>query len=171
MKYSVTDIVLQLSLKCLTFMVRLQRSIFENRQARREQKYKYLLYGKPRQRCEDECEKKKSCIGYYYFPEYCYHYYKTPTIWHDLSRGAYYSRERCYKKGNSHCTFSNSLPFWRGERPLYTECGVEFSHLIVLCIRCCVRQTNANTNCIDSLNKHSIQCIVCFDLRIDSVDK
>ena len=24
---------------------------------------------------------------------------------------------------------------------------------------------------IDSLNKHSIQCIVCFDLRIDSVDK
>ena len=24
---------------------------------------------------------------------------------------------------------------------------------------------------IDSLNKHSIQCIVCFDLHIDSVDK
>ena len=24
---------------------------------------------------------------------------------------------------------------------------------------------------IDSLDKHSIQCIVCFDLRIDSVDK
>ena len=25
--------------------------------------------------------------------------------------------------------------------------------------------------CIDSLDKHSIQCIVCFDLHIDSVDK
>ena len=24
---------------------------------------------------------------------------------------------------------------------------------------------------IDSLDKHSIQCIVCFDLHIDSVDK
>ena len=24
---------------------------------------------------------------------------------------------------------------------------------------------------IDSLNKHSIQCIVCFDLHIDSVNK
>ena len=24
---------------------------------------------------------------------------------------------------------------------------------------------------IDSLNKHSIQCIACFDLRIDSVNK
>ena len=24
---------------------------------------------------------------------------------------------------------------------------------------------------IDSLNKHSIQCIACFDLHIDSVDK
>ena len=24
---------------------------------------------------------------------------------------------------------------------------------------------------IDSLNKHSIQCIACFDLRINSVDK
>ena len=24
---------------------------------------------------------------------------------------------------------------------------------------------------IDSLDKHSIQCIACFDLRIDSVDK
>ena len=25
--------------------------------------------------------------------------------------------------------------------------------------------------CTDSLNKHSIQCIACFDLHIDSVDK
>ena len=25
--------------------------------------------------------------------------------------------------------------------------------------------------CIDSVDKHSIQCIVCFDLCIDSVDK
>ena len=25
--------------------------------------------------------------------------------------------------------------------------------------------------CIDSVDKHSIECIVCFDLCIDSVDK
>ena len=27
------------------------------------------------------------------------------------------------------------------------------------------------TPCIDNVDKHSIQCIVCFDLRIDSIDK
>ena len=46
--------------------------------------------------------------------------------------------------------------------------SIQFSHLIVLCIRCCVRATN---NSVDSVDKHSIKCIVCFDLHIDSVDK
>ena len=41
---------------------------------------------------------------------------------------------------------------------------IQFSHLIVLCIRCCVRATNT------SVDKHSFKCIVCFDLHIDSVD-
>ena len=45
---------------------------------------------------------------------------------------------------------------------------IQFSHLIVLCIRCCVRATNTSVNSVD---KHSIKCIVCFDLHIDSVDK
>ena len=59
-----------------------------------------------------------------------------------------------------------AFPLGRGERLPYAE----FSHLIVLCIRCCVRATNTSV-CIDSLDKHSIQCIACFDLCIDSVDK
>ena len=46
--------------------------------------------------------------------------------------------------------------------------SIQFSHLIVLCIRCCVRATYTS---VDSLNKHSIKCIACFDLHIDSVDK
>ena len=46
--------------------------------------------------------------------------------------------------------------------------SIQFSHLIVLCIRCCVRATNTS---VDSVDKHSIKCIVCFDLHIDSVDK
>ena len=45
---------------------------------------------------------------------------------------------------------------------------IQFSHLIVLCIRCCVRATNTS---VDSVDKHSIKCIACFDLHIDSVDK
>ena len=45
---------------------------------------------------------------------------------------------------------------------------IQFLHLIVLCIRCCVRATNTS---VDSVDKHSIKCIVCFDLHIDSVDK
>ena len=45
---------------------------------------------------------------------------------------------------------------------------IQFSHLIVLCIRCRVRATNTS---VDSVDKHSIKCIVCFDLHIDSVDK
>ena len=50
----------------------------------------------------------------------------------------------------------------------FIQSTVEFSHLIVLCIRCCVRATNTS---VSSLDKHSIQCIACFDLCIDSVDK
>ena len=46
--------------------------------------------------------------------------------------------------------------------------SIQFSHLIVLCIRCHVRATNTS---VDSVNKHSIKCIACFDLHIDSVDK
>ena len=46
--------------------------------------------------------------------------------------------------------------------------SIQFSHLIVLCIRCCIRATNTSVNSVD---KHSIKCIACFDLHIDSVDK
>ena len=46
--------------------------------------------------------------------------------------------------------------------------SIQFSHLIVLCIRCHVRATNTSVNSVD---KHSIKCIACFDLHIDSVDK
>ena len=45
---------------------------------------------------------------------------------------------------------------------------IQFSHLTVLCIRCCVRATYTS---VDSVDKHSIKCIACFDLHIDSVDK
>ena len=57
-----------------------------------------------------------------------------------------------------------AFPPGRGERPLCTE----FSHLIVLCIRCCVRATNTS---VDTFDKHSIKCIACFDLHINSVNK
>ena len=46
--------------------------------------------------------------------------------------------------------------------------SIQFSHFIVLCIRCHVRATNTS---VDSVDKHSIKCIACFDLHIDSVDK
>ena len=42
--------------------------------------------------------------------------------------------------------------------------SIQFSCLIVLCIRCCVRAMNT------SGNKHSFKCIACFDLHIDSVN-
>ena len=45
---------------------------------------------------------------------------------------------------------------------------IQFSHLILLCIKCCVRATNTSVN---SVNKHSIKCIAGFDLHINSVDK
>ena len=46
--------------------------------------------------------------------------------------------------------------------------SIQFSHLIVLCIRCHVRATNTS---VDSVDKHSIKCIAGFDLHIDSVNK
>ena len=46
--------------------------------------------------------------------------------------------------------------------------SIQFSHLIVLCIRCCVRATITS---VDSVDKHSIKCIACFDLHIDTVNK
>ena len=46
--------------------------------------------------------------------------------------------------------------------------SIQFSHLIVLCIRCCIRATNTS---VDSVKKHSIKCIACFDLHINSFDK
>ena len=46
---------------------------------------------------------------------------------------------------------------------------VELSfHTSLLHIQCCVKAKNTS---IDSVEKHSIQCIECFDLHIDSVDK
>ena len=51
---------------------------------------------------------------------------------------------------------------------IYVDTVDTVSHLIVLCIRCCVRATNTS---VDSVNKHSIKCIACFDLHVDSVNK
>ena len=46
---------------------------------------------------------------------------------------------------------------------------VEYSfHTSLLCIQCCVKATNTS---VDSVDKHSIQCIACFDLQVNSVDK
>ena len=39
----------------------------------------------------------------------------------------------------------------------------QFWHLIVLCIRCCVRATSTS---VDTVNKHRIGGIACFDLHI-----
>ena len=55
-----------------------------------------------------------------------------------------------------------AFPPGRGERPLYAE----FSHLIVLCIRCCVRATNTS---VDSVDKHSIKCIVLALIFVSTV--
>ena len=73
--------------------------------------------------------------------------------------------------------FSIRKKFWKAETQgfstipsiLYmSTLSIQFSHLIVLCIRCHVRATNTS---VDSVDKHSIKCIACFDLHIDSVDK
>ena len=45
---------------------------------------------------------------------------------------------------------------------------VEYSfHMSLLCIQCCVKVTNTSVNSVD---KHSIQCIACFDLHVNSVN-
>ena len=73
--------------------------------------------------------------------------------------------------------FSIRKKFWKAETQGFSTIpsilsmstlSIQFSCPIVLCIRCCVRATNTS---IDSVDKHSIKCIVCFDLHIDSVDK
>ena len=73
--------------------------------------------------------------------------------------------------------FSIHKKFWKAETQGFPTIpsilsmltlSIQFSHLIVLCIRCCVRATNTS---VDSVDKHSIKCIECFDLHIDSVDK
>ena len=73
--------------------------------------------------------------------------------------------------------FSIHKKFWKAETEGFSTIpsilymltlSIQFSHLIVLCIRCCVRATYTS---VDSVNKHSIKCIACFDLHIDSVDK
>ena len=67
--------------------------------------------------------------------------------------------------------------FWKAKTQVFSTIpsilsmstlSIQFSHLIILCIKCCVRATNTSVN---SVKKHSIQCIACFDLHIDSVDK
>ena len=73
--------------------------------------------------------------------------------------------------------FSIRKKFWKAETQGFSTIpsmlsmstlSIQFSHLIVLCIRCCVRATKTS---VDSVDKHSIKCIACFDLHIDSVDK
>ena len=73
--------------------------------------------------------------------------------------------------------FSIRKKFWKAETQGFSTIpsilsmstlSIQFSHLIVLCIKCCVRATNTSVN---SADKHSIKCIACFDLHIDSVDK
>ena len=66
-------------------------------------------------------------------------------------------------------TFQIAFPLGRGERWEATSYRVEYSfHTSLLFIRCCIEATNTSIN---SVNKHSIQCIACFDLHVDSVDK
>ena len=47
----------------------------------------------------------------------------------------------------------------------FIECSF---HTSLLCIPCCVKATNTSVNSVD---KHGIQCIACFNRHIDSVDK
>ena len=72
--------------------------------------------------------------------------------------------------------FSIRKKFWKAETQGFSTIpsmlsmstlSIQFSHLLVLCIRCCVRATNTSVNSVD---KHSIKCIACFDLHINSVD-
>ena len=65
-----------------------------------------------------------------------------------------------------HCRYKTRIS--NAFNAIYVKLSIQFSHLIVLCIRCRVRATNTS---VDSVDKHSIKCIACFDLHIDSVDK
>ena len=49
----------------------------------------------------------------------------------------------------------------------FIQSRVQFSHLITLYTVLC-KSTNTS---LDSGDKHSIHCIACFDLHVDSVDK
>ena len=60
------------------------------------------------------------------------------------------------------------LPPWRGKRPFYKERSRVFTPHNTLYK---VLFKSHKHQCIDSLDKHSIQCIACFDLHINSVDK
>ena len=73
--------------------------------------------------------------------------------------------------------FSIRKKFWKAQTQGFSTIpsilsmstlSIQFSHLKILCIRCHVRATNTS---VDSVDKHSIKCIACFDLHIDSVDK
>ena len=58
---------------------------------------------------------------------------------------------------------------YRGVRGHFIQSRVEFSHLIVLCIGCCVRATNT---CVSTVLKNiAFNAFACFDLCINSVDK
>ena len=58
--------------------------------------------------------------------------------------------------------------YW-GARGHFIQSRVEFSHLIVLCIGCCVRATNT---CVSTVSTNiAFNAFACFDLCIDSVDK
>ena len=74
--------------------------------------------------------------------------------------------------------FSICKKFWKAKKAkafqpyhqyyLCRYCQYSFHTSYVLCIKCCVRAANTSVNSVD---KHSIKCIACFDLHIDSVDK
>ena len=73
--------------------------------------------------------------------------------------------------------FSIRKKFWKAETQGFSTIpsilsmltlSIQFLHLIVLCIKCCVRATNTSDNSVD---KHSIKYIACFDLHIDSINK
>ena len=58
---------------------------------------------------------------------------------------------------------------YRGVRGHFIQSRVEFSHLIVLCIGCCVIVTNT---CVSTVSTNiAFNAFACFDLHINSVDK
>ena len=58
---------------------------------------------------------------------------------------------------------------YQGVRGHLIQSRVEFSHLIVLCIGCCVRATN--TSVLTVSTNIAFNVFACFDLCINSVDK